>query len=106
MTDIFIDSARTSCDLAGVIEIDDETAIFYLCATDGGGAPKIIDAINMGADLCNLPETSFNIGWNSDENIVIALVNGEARCAYEIATSKGAGLNYKKISPSEIGSDV
>jgi len=106
MTDIFIDSARTSRDLAGVIEIDDETAIFYLCATDGGGASKILDAINMGADLCNLPENSFDIGWNSDENVVIALVNGQARCAYEIGTSDEAGLNYKKIPPSEIGSAV
>lgn len=51
MTDIFLDSARSKMDFAGVLEVDDETAYFYLCSIDGMGGSKIIESINVGGGL-------------------------------------------------------
>lgn len=102
MTDIFIDAARMKGDYAGVIEVDDETAHFYLCAVDGKGGSKIVAAINMGSDICQKSESEFEIGWSNDEDIVAALVNDEVYAAFELEEGHGPELKFKKIPPSQI----
>ena len=105
MTDIFIDSARRRMDFAGVLEVDDETAYLYLCSIDGMGRSKIIDALNLGSDACDKPEADFQILWNEDEDLLVAVVGGEIRGGFRLE-GVGSNLTFQKILRPQISADV
>ena len=94
MTDIFLDSARSKMDFAGVLEIDDESAYFYLCSIDGMGGSKIIESINIGRDACERPESDFQIFWNEGEDMLAILVGNEVRGVFQLGEGSGSNPNY------------
>lgn len=106
MTDIFLDSARSKMDFAGVLEVDDETAYFYLCSIDGMGGSKIIESINIGSDVCDRPDSDFQIFWNEDEDLLAVLVGEEVRGAFELKEGSGSNLAFTKMLPSQITAEV
>lgn len=105
MTDIFIDSARSQMDLAGVLEVDDETAYPYLCSIDENGGQKVIDALSLGNDVCDKSESDFQILWNDNENILVVVVGGEIRGGFQL-DGVGSNLTFQKMTRPQISANV
>jgi len=97
MSDIFIDSSRSNLDLAGVIEVDSETAYFYLFATEHAESPGVLAAIDLGSQFCSKLEDAFDIKWSENEEVVSALIEGEVYAAFETRSEPGKKLTIIKV---------
>jgi hypothetical protein len=106
MPEIFLDSARSKMDFAGVLEVDDDTVYFYLCSIDGFGGSKIIDSINIGGEFCGKSESDFQICWNDREDLLVIIVENKVRGAFQIIADFASDLKYIRMTSSQIDENV
>lgn len=104
--EIFITSARSRGDFAGVFEYDGETSYFYLYSLDNPDGEKIVGAIGLSHEITKDSEADLSVRWNKQETKVgvflrdnlLALFNLDQRSK----VGRFAGITIPNISNTEL----
>jgi hypothetical protein len=99
--EMFESEVRSSGDLAGVFESDDETGYFYLYIARTGST-RIIDTLHIWSGDMDLEQKDVAVRWNDREDRVGLFIRGVLWGVYNVATGTKHGGNYTKRGIPEI----
>jgi hypothetical protein len=100
--EIFISNSRSSGDLAGVFEADEETAYFYLYAINRQAAPKILSALNITKFVIGMSEKSISINWDKKEGRCGVFIKDRLTAVYDVGLLAETGGKVGKYIGREI----
>ena len=92
--DIFDSVVRSTGDLAGVLESDEETTYFYLYEIGLDGSNKILGAIRVASETLNLQQSDLSIRWDANEQKVGLFVKGVLWAVFDHGSKAKFGGDY------------
>lgn len=94
--EIWISTARSTGDLAGVFEFDGDTGYFYLYNMSGERGQKVIAAIHILSGLPDFQEEDIEIRWSYDEKFAGLFIRSQLWAAFDSNTIVKHGGNYSR----------
>jgi len=94
-TDLFINSVRSTGDLAGVFEYDGETGYFYLYQTKGTSGTKIIDTIHIVSGVVDFTRDVISIQWDDSQTKVALFIRNGMWAVFDCTLHQKFGGDYR-----------
>jgi len=93
--EIFVSSARSTGDLAGVFEYDREAGYFYLYRTKGVGGTKIINSLHILSGPLDFARGDISIQWDDSETKVALFLNKVIWAVFDCTLGQKFGGDYR-----------
>jgi hypothetical protein len=93
-SDVFKQLTRSTGDLAGIFEFEDDVGYFYLYSVEGKEGQKVLDQIFICDADSNLSEEDFSVRWSLDEQVVGLFIRGVLWACFDTSAKRKFGCSY------------